>query len=40
MRPAYAAMASVGRAVKILYIEKNVQKDWIDAGFPMESGEP
>jgi hypothetical protein len=40
MRPAYAAMASTGRAVKILYVPKNLQTDWIDAGLPTESGDP
>jgi len=39
MKPAYAAIASTGRAVRILYIAKNLQKDWIDAGLPTESGE-
>ena len=37
MRPAYAAVESTGRTVKILYIAKNLQKDWIDAGLPTES---
>ena len=40
MRPAYAAMASTGRAVKILYVAKNLQTDWIDAGLPTASGDP
>ena len=39
MRPAYAAAEAAGRTVKILYIEKNLQKDWIDEGWPTESGE-
>jgi hypothetical protein len=39
MRPAYAAVESTGRTVKILYIAKNLQKDWIDAGLPTESGD-
>lgn len=39
VRPAYAAVESTGRAVKILYIAKNLQKDWIDAGLPTGSGD-
>jgi hypothetical protein len=38
VRPAFAAAESTGRTVKILYIAKNLQKDWIDAGLPTESG--
>ena len=40
VRPAYAAMASTGRAVKILYVAKNLQTEWIDAGLPTASGDP
>jgi thiosulfate/3-mercaptopyruvate sulfurtransferase len=40
VRPAYAAVKSTSRVVKLLYLAKNLQKDWIDAGLPMESGEP
>jgi thiosulfate/3-mercaptopyruvate sulfurtransferase len=39
MRPAYAAAASAGRTVQILYIAKNLQKDWIDEGLPTENGD-
>lgn len=40
MRAAYAAMGSAGRTVRILYIAKNLQTNWIDAGLPTASGEP
>jgi hypothetical protein len=40
MRAAYVAMGSVGRSVRILYIAKNLQTNWIDAGLPTASGEP
>lgn len=39
MRPAYAAVASTGRKVKILYIAQNLQKDWVDVGLPTVSGD-
>jgi len=39
MRPAYAAATSAGRTVRILYIEKNLQKDWIDQGLATANGE-
>ncbi len=39
MRPAYSALESTGRTVRILYIAKNMQKDWIDAGLPTVSGD-
>lgn len=39
MKPAYAAVASTGRKVRILYIAQNLQKDWVDAGLPTTRGE-
>jgi hypothetical protein len=39
MKPAYAAVASTGRKVQILYIAQNMQKDWVDAGLPTTNPE-
>jgi hypothetical protein len=39
VRPAYAALESTGRKVKILYIAKNLQQDWIDVGLQTGKGD-
>jgi hypothetical protein len=40
VRPAFTAAVQSGhRDVKVLFVEKTLEKDWIQRGFPSEKGE-
>ena len=39
VRPAFRAARSLGfKSVKVLFVARNLQHDWIDKGFPMSEG--